>query len=414
MTEAIKIGEDRRAETWLVGLLWDYCEPGDAGNAERLRLAEEEAGELARAKDQEPVGTLTFRHNLATLIGVAWGQAPDLLRRRALVTLALSADPATSWIARYRLAGDRDWLVMVRDGIVMADGDQVLATADADEVWTRWLNDDPTILQRQTASWEETQATLQRWRHQLGGLFLARLPRLQPRQGRRKRRRVAMAVAVAAVVLVSTLGGWQYHQQRLEEQVRAERVQSILDQHAEANEPAPLELPWVDAAPVAGVIQTCLRDYGFQAHVESGWQLVEWRCEPGQATVEWERLGYGTYHGMPAGTEFDPASPDTALTTRDLDEPEPRGWTPIARLADASKFFGDLYLIHGVAVDLNSNENGEAGQYATQEVVLRHDGMPSERVYQLISSVPGLVLERITIDQHRNWEIRGVLYAATS
>ena len=152
-TKSVSLGGKQK---WLVGLSWDYAAPGAAAGNKLLNAAIDDAAELARhSHDEEPVGKVLYRHNLALLIGVASG-SKAFLKKRPLILLPLLAEPANRWIGRFMLDSGQEWVVMVYDGIPMPDGDQVLSTEQANQVFSDWIIQHPDIVQRESKTWSET------------------------------------------------------------------------------------------------------------------------------------------------------------------------------------------------------------------------------------------------------------------
>jgi len=411
----------RQPRRWVAGLIWNAHDRVDLEGAGKPKARGHALTFHAAAAGEDATHTVVAtspRDPMTVHLGTATLAAGEAGTHYPGALLALAAVEHRNWVGVFPLAGGHVWSLVVSGGRLMPDGDRVTDATTAEQVVLDARHDfGSDVVVERTAAPEDTQQRLSEW---ASSRAARKVPALRPVKADYRRLAIAGCAGLALLALVAG-GAWWWSTQDTHHELTAAERRAIIAAHTHAK-PAPVVLPWTQAPAFDAAVARCVNEFASHSRFESGWELTEWHCTPGQARLQWTRLDYGRFSQLPPGATSKPTEPNIAERQVALSADEARGWSPLVEVNSASRLIMDLANLSNVAVDVRwgkeatrevSTGQGKETQalgYARHTVTFTSAALPGVDFFVALANLPSLTFAEISRDQS-GWSLVANLYS---
>jgi len=304
--------------TFASGVFWQPLSStakGD-GKAEALRVAAQLNANVAiwhpLSPPQVGLGTLSKSASAKKVAAAA-----------AIVskTISMEVEQPKAFLSATRIPDGRWLYVAQREGILLADGDQL---SSEDEIRARLLSDLslgtwPLIFA--PAQWGIPNSTER--------TFESYLPRKKGRITWHKwwellplNQSYNLSIILGGVLVVLLIAGGVAYKIHLDKKAAAERAQLEAEQAI-----VPIPTPWVDQPQAMDVVRACGEAYGKLNAFASNWDVIDSVCMDGTLTLKWNRGAHGWIEHFQAAQPTATLSPDgtSASVAIPVMSPKPAG-----------------------------------------------------------------------------------------
>lgn len=412
--QVVKIHNTRYA----VGLWWQILQGLPSGRGSQIQ-ALGQARRMATTLVNPAYNCAALRKGQYGL-GSKRGRIPRVLSLAAALACALKADNANLLTVYLLHSGGPWWVCAIKNGVIAADGDFVCnslesATAHARQLQEVLAMDAPQIFTDATSSQAHMASLLGKGSWLAGFVGDGRMVSL--RSTRRSLRIAGTTVfTLIAMFMLYSLGF--FSDDSAMRAAREARRMEILS-HPERFFPR----PWRENAAPVPWAKRCLKNLFDLSTSDAGWELEQSICRKNDLEAHWNFASGASFLQLPAGASLhspQKAMQKAALEPLPVDSKNvdlPKREEVARKLYEMANLFGlHLSLTWAQAANRTVREGSlavplkapwQTGKWGFSDLPAQI--ILSPEFYQVLQSIPGLVLEEL-IHTNGKWELKGICH----